>query len=196
MSTIQYYLTIALAGIISLTLHEYAHGFTAKCLGDNTAQQRGRLTLNPLKHIDIIGLISVIIFKIGWAKPVPINPFNFKNRKLGTVLVSIAGPLTNFMLAIISSILFKLSTNLDILYMSSFLFIFMQINIAYGVFNLIPIPPLDGSKIIISLLPPKYEMLAYKYERYTSVILLVLYFMGLLDIIIYPMINFVLEILI
>ncbi len=167
---------IVLPGLlIAITLHELAHGYSSYKLGDPTAKNAGRLTLNPLAHIDLIGFILLFVVGFGWAKPVPINPNYFKNRKKGTIIVSIAGPLTNFILAIISSILFAIAIKLNaspiILLMIKLL---IRYNIVLGFFNLLPFPPLDGSKIVASLLPIKYEIKFYHYERYLYLILIFL----------------------
>ena len=150
---------------VAIIFHELAHGYTAYLLGDNTAKNAGRLSLNPIKHIDPIGFISMLVFKFGWAKPVPINPINFKKRKRDTILVSLAGPVSNFIIALIVG--FILSSSIvrsEIAF--QLLLITLWYNIMLGVFNLLPFPPLDGSKIIASLLPRKLEFYFYKYERY------------------------------
>lgn len=182
--------------LIAIVCHEFAHGYVAYKLGDNTAKNRGRLTLNPLKHLDPIGFLLLFTLGFGWAKPVPINPLYFKDRKLGTILVSIAGPLTNFALAILTALLITLLKINNDLILSFVLPIFLY-NIALGVFNLIPLPPLDGSKILASLLPNKYEYLFYKYERYLYIILIVLIMTDTINVILHPLIevifNFILN---
>ncbi len=187
-NTVIEYVIIACVALIAITLHELAHGYTAYKLGDNTAKERGRLTLNPIKHIDPIGLLALIVVHIGWAKPVPINPMNFKSRKSGTILVSIAGPLTNFMIAFIFAVLLKITYGLNI-YLSFFFQYGVILNIGLAVFNLLPLPPLDGSKIVASLLPIRLERLFYKYQRYLSIIVLVLYITGIIRIVIVPVIQ-------
>ncbi|MGF7057037.1 site-2 protease family protein [Brassicibacter mesophilus] len=167
---------IVLPGLlIAITMHELAHGYSAYKLGDPTAKDAGRLTLNPLAHIDILGFVLLFIVGFGWAKPVPINPSFFKNRKKDTIIVSIAGPLTNFVLAIISSVIlavaYKLNAGMIVLLMIKLL---IRYNIVLGFFNLLPFPPLDGSKIVASLLPIKYEIKFYEYERYLYLILIFL----------------------
>lgn len=201
MEKIIYYLMIAMASLFSITLHEYAHGYTAYKLGDPTAKESGRLTLNPIKHIDPIGLIMLIVLKIGYAKPVPVNPYYFEDRKKGMFLVGIAGPATNLVLAIITGRLAIFISNhayysVFIYYVVSFLIIMMQLNIGYAVFNMLPFPPLDGSKIFASLLPSKWEKLFYQYQKYFYLLVFVLYFIGALDNIIDPVINFICNIII
>lgn len=180
---------------VAIIFHELAHGITAYWLGDDTAKDAGRLTLNPLKHIDVTGFIFMLIFKFGWAKPVPVNPFNFKNRKRGMILVSLAGPVSNFLIAIIIG--FLLSTNIitnKIIF--EMLFITIWYNIMLGVFNLLPFPPLDGSKIFASLLPRKLEYYFYKYEKYMYIVLVILIGTNTIDRIMGPVIDTALNLLI
>jgi len=165
MNILQQFFILIFPVLFALTIHEFSHGYAAYKLGDDTAKRAGRLTLNPLKHLDPIGTIMLFIAKIGWAKPVPINPYNFKNIKRDTALVSLAGPLANFISAIAFSIIFNLlysptaSQNIFIL----IIFYTIFINIALGLFNLIPIPPLDGSKIFGAFLP---DRLYYKFQQF------------------------------
>lgn len=154
----------------------------------------GRLTLNPIKHIDLIGFIFLLIFRFGWAKPVPINPLNFKNRRKGIVIVSLSGPFSNFLVAFI--ILFIISLDVINNYLLlNILFLGLWYNMMLGIFNLLPFPPLDGSKILASLLPRRLEYYFYKYEKYLYLILIILLFTDLIDRILTPMINFSLNIL-
>lgn len=183
----------SIAVLVAIIPHEMAHGFAAYLCGDETAKNDGRLSLNPLHHLDPIGTICLIFFKFGWAKPVMINPNNFRDRKKGTFFVAIAGVLTNFILAIISVIILKhihLNEFLQELLLNIFWF-----NIILGVFNLIPIPPLDGSKILFSFLPLKYEYYLIKYERYGYIILLLLIMSSTLDKILVPMVNFMINLI-
>ena len=182
-----------IAVLVAIIPHEMAHGYAAYLCGDETAKNDGRLSLNPLHHLDPIGTICLIFFKFGWAKPVMINPNNFRDRKKGTFFVSIAGVLTNFILAIISVIIMKhirLSDFVFELFMNIFWF-----NIILGVFNLIPIPPLDGSKLLFSFLPPKYEYYLIKYEKYGYILLLLLIMTDNLDKILIPMVNFMINLI-
>ncbi|NLN15048.1 MAG: site-2 protease family protein [Tissierellia bacterium] len=179
--------------LLAIVIHELAHGYSAYLLGDNTAKNQGRLSLNPLKHIDPVGFLSLLIFKFGWAKPVPINPFYFKNRKGGTLIVSLAGPLANFILAFIISLILKFNLVKSYI-VAQILLIALLYNIGLGVFNLLPFPPLDGSKIVASLLPRKLEYYFYKYERYFYIILVLLIFSNAIGRIINPIINMVLGI--
>lgn len=182
-----------IAVLVAIIPHEMAHGYAAYLCGDETAKNDDRLSLNPLHHLDPIGTICLIFFKFGWAKPVMINPNNFRDRKKGTFFVSIAGVLTNFILAIISVIIMKhirLNDFVFELFMNIFWF-----NIVLGVFNLIPIPPLDGSKLLFSFLPLKYEYYLIKYEKYGYIILLLLIMSNNLDKILIPMVNFMINLI-
>ena len=202
MEDIIYYVMLAAASLISITLHECAHGYTAYFLGDPTAKNSGRLTLNPIKHIDPVGLIMLILLKIGYAKPVPVNPYYFKDRKKGMRLVGLAGPLTNLLLAILAGNMVKILVNTGIYsydvkyYIAMFLLLFTQLNIGYAVFNLLPFPPLDGSKIFVSFLPDKWEAVFYKYQNYFYFVVFALYFIGVLDKIIDPVIDYIYQLII
>lgn len=178
MNEIVYYTLSALAVLIILTLHEYAHALVAYKLGDPTAKNLGRLSLNPIKHLDLFGAICMIFFHFGWAKPVPINARNFKKPKRDFALCALAGPLSNLIFAFIFAFIYLLMFALlkNVVFTSDFLFalventllfiyLFHVINIGIGIFNLIPIPPLDGSRILNVVLPPKYYFGIMKYER-------------------------------
>ena len=178
-----------LAVLLAITLHELAHGYAAYCLGDNTAKAAGRLTLNPISHLDPIGALMMLIAGFGWAKPVPVNPFFFKgNRTTGMMLVSLAGPLTNLIVAYIAYALWMaLYGVINSVFVYQFLSYCVILNIYFAVFNLIPIPPLDGSKILAGFLP---KQTAFKFlttmERYGFVILMALILLNVTDLIIDP----------
>ncbi len=179
MNTVIYYVLSAIAALIALTVHEYCHGYAAYRLGDDTAKNMGRLTLNPIQHIDPYGAICMILFHIGWAKPVPINPRNFRDPKKDFAITAAAGPLSNLILGFISAFLYLLTFALvrDMTFESknftyhlidnilSFLFIFHSVNIGLGLFNLLPIPPFDGSRLLNVILPPDKYFAIMKYER-------------------------------
>ena len=200
--TRQYIITLLLRlpiVLLMLSVHETAHGYVAYKLGDPTARNLGRLTLNPIKHLDPLGFISMILFGIGWANPVPINTRNFKNPRRDMALSGAAGPVSNLLLAVVFAILLKISytflspmtfTNETSLLIANlflqFLIIGIQINITFAVFNLIPVPPFDGSRIFYVFLPPKYYFGVMKYERTIGIVLLALLFLGVLD----PVLNF------
>jgi Zn-dependent protease len=168
-----------------LPLHEWAHGFVAHKLGDDTAKRQGRLTFNPIASIDPMGALFILLFGFGWAKPVPVNPNNFKNRRVGMALTALAGPFANLVaglagaLAYVAVIVFTKGMAPTWLYYC-FNF-FVSINISLAVFNLIPLPPLDGSKILGAFLPPKIEQQYYKYERIIMLVVFVLLFSGILS---------------
>lgn len=150
-----------IAVVIALTLHEFAHAWAAYALGDPTAKYAGRLTLNPLKHLDLWGTLMILIVGIGWAKPVPYNPYNLKNKRWGPALVALAGPGANLFLVILFVIILRLFIGLEIVSPENMLFTLMQLlvvlNAVLLTFNLIPIPPLDGSKLLFALLPARYD---------------------------------------
>lgn len=172
--------------LLALTLHEYAHAYMAYRLGDKTAQEEGRLTANPLRHLDPLGTLLLFIAGFGWAKPVPVNPWHFDNPKKGMMYVSLAGPGTNLLLALIGAILFGfLTPSGDMFFMLNY---FVYINVLLAVFNILPIPPLDGSKILAGILPGRQTWL-YQLERYGTPILFLLIFLGFLN----PILRFFIE---
>ena len=193
----KYDFLLRLPGLLTaIVIHEFSHGYTAYLLGDNTAKESGRLSLNPLKHIDIIGFLFLLIFKFGWAKPVPINSANFKNRKRDIVLVSLAGPFSNFIMAIILGFIISSGIVINYVLLNNILMIMLLYNLILGVFNLLPFPPLDGSKVLASLLLVKYEYMFYKNQRYLYLILILLVATNTIDKILSPFISFSLNILI
>lgn len=168
-------------------VHEFAHGYAAYKLGDNTAKREGRLTLNPLAHIDIVGMIMILLFGFGFAKAVPVNMRNFKNPKAGMALTGLAGPVSNLIMAFISIFLFYMcnamfySDNIIVGAIELFFYYAAFINVSLAVFNLLPIPPLDGSKIIAGVLPDRIYYKYMQYERYVMIAVLILLFTGILD---------------
>ena len=167
--------------IIGLTLHELAHGYVAYRLGDNTAARQGRLTINPLAHIDPIGFIALFLVGFGWAKPVPVNPFNMRDPQRGMLLVSLAGPATNMVIAIVTAILLGLGIASLFPYGHDIVMRIIYINIVLAVFNLLPIPPLDGSKILAGILPPSQANIIHALDNYGFIILLLLLFTGVIS---------------
>lgn len=185
-----YAMLLSLPGIIiAITFHEVAHGYAAESMGDDTAKLAGRLSLNPFKHLDPLGFLSMLIFHFGWAKPVPVNPNNFKNRKKGMILVALSGCLTNLVLAFFALAALLLTSSMNNAVLMQILNGLYVYNLMFAVFNLLPIPPLDGSDIVAEFLPfnarQKYESIA----RYGSLILLVLVFSGAFSYIISPIMN-------
>ena len=177
---------------VAISVHEFGHAYSAHLLGDDTAKMYGRMTLNPAKHLDIMGLIAMLIVHIGWAKPVPVNPNNFKNYKVGNVIVSLAGVTANIIISIICVIIKKHVNMYAITEITSAIIIY---NVSFAAFNLLPIPPLDGWGVISSFIPYKYNEIAYKYESMSSIIFLVLIITGAYSIFISPIINVIWDIL-
>ena len=182
--------------LFALTVHELAHGYVALKLGDPTASRAGRLTWNPLNHLDPMGVLCFFLLKIGWAKPVPVNASYFKNPRQDMLVVSLAGPGANVLLGVASAIIVRIVLLLDWLPVF-FLQPLMQmlaasiwINIMLAVFNFLPIPPLDGSKILMGLLPARLAASFARLENFGFIILLVLFYTGILSSIIMPIISF------
>ena len=186
--------------LLALSLHETAHGYVAYKLGDPTARNLGRITLNPMKHLDPFGFICMLLAGFGWANPVPINSRNFKKPRRDMALSAAAGPASNLLLAIVFTALYKVFTlvtpHINIANEASFyvffaveLFLYfgISLNISLAVFNLLPVPPLDGSRLLYVFLPPKYYFGLMKYERYISFAIMALLLIGVLD----PVITFV-----
>ena len=182
--------------LLALTVHETAHGYAALKLGDDTAEKRGRLSLNPIYHIDPIGFLCMVIFGFGWARPVPINAGRFKNPKRGMAISALAGPVSNLLLAFIGLLLYLIVYTVAIfnigwmekdfafnLYKvtAEFLFMFHYMNISLAIFNFLPEPPLDGSRVLWAVLPEKIYFGVMKYERYISMAIMLLLLFGLLD---------------
>ncbi|WP_313568075.1 site-2 protease family protein [Acetoanaerobium noterae] len=183
-------LTILPGILIALTFHEFAHGLAAYAMGDDTAKNAGRLSLDPMKHIDPIGFIMLFIMRFGWAKPVPINENNFKHERLGLFFVSIAGITMNLILALIFQLILFFTA--DIVQLSAYVDVMrgiVWINIMLAAFNLLPIPPLDGSKIIYTFLPRNLRFTFYKYESYGSIILIILLLTGGISLLLNPVIS-------
>lgn len=181
--------------IICLTVHEFSHAYVALKMGDPTAEQNGRLSLNPLVHLDPIGTLMILFVHFGWAKPVPINPNNFRDYKKGIILTSLAGPISNFLMVILGAFVYRfVPTNKVGLVL--FLQTFVLINLFLGLFNLLPFPPLDGSRLITVFIPPKYNHIADFLERYGFIFLIGILFLfpSFISRLIYPIADFFLRI--
>ena len=194
--------------LMALTVHEYSHGYVAYRLGDSTAKSMGRLTLNPISHIDPIGLIMLFIIGMGWAKPVPINAYAFSRPKRDLALSAAAGPLSNFIMAAIIGLFYRIIPALQplqgdtgiLLFLKLNLFYLLLINVGLGIFNLIPIPPLDGSNILRGFLPDSKVYIIDYLESYGGIIILAIFILGrvsgfsifgrLIGPLIYGMVNF------
>lgn len=183
--------------IMSIVIHEVSHGFMAEYFGDDTARDAGRLTLNPIQHIDLFGSIflpTILVlshspFLFGWAKPVPYNPNNLSNRKWGTIAVAAAGVFANFVIAILFGIIIRLTFNMALspgFYVITSAIVI--VNLALAIFNLVPIPPLDGSKILFSFLPESMSSKIFLYEQYSLILLLI--FIVFFSDYIYPILAF------
>lgn len=177
--------------LITLTIHEYAHARMAVALGDPTPRVLGRMTLNPIAHLDPLGLIMMWLFKFGWAKPVPINPGNFRDSRKGIILVSLAGPVSNIVLALLTAIVIVLLSIFGLVNSewAKVLWLTYSYNIVFAVFNLLPLPPLDGSKVVASLLPGRQAYAFERLEAYGPWILLALVYLGVIGKITRPLEN-------
>ena len=201
---IQTLLLIAPPILLALTFHEYAHAYVAHRFGDDTAKQNGRLSLNPLRHLDPLGTIMIFLVHFGWAKPVPVNPYRLKNPKKDMLWISAAGPLSNMMLALISGLLLRflfatagMPDQHSLMRLAMFMLIMsLQINLALAVFNILPIAPLDGSKILAGILPARFENAIAQLERYGPFVLIGLIIIGrvtdipILGALIWPFVKF------
>lgn len=181
----------------AITFHEFCHGYMAYVLGDPTAKRMGRLSLNPLHHLDPVGALMLLFFRFGWAKPVPVDPRYFKNPRRDMVLVSSAGVTGNFLTAFVFGMLARFfpGTFLAIPALRQFIFLMIVINIGLAVFNLIPIPPLDGSKLLYPLLPPFLLEKYFWLERYGFFVLVILLALGVVQAIMGPVVMFFLRLI-
>lgn len=176
--------------VIATPIHESAHALVAKWLGDDTAAMQGRISLNPMAHFDLIGTISLFLLGIGWAKPVPVNTYRcrkVKYQKTAMALTAAAGPISNVLMALVFMIIYKLVLLLapptqTVYYFATVLHMVVEINLSLGVFNLLPIPPFDGSRIFLAFLPSKYYFAIMKYEQIIMYVVLALLFTGVLKI--------------
>ncbi len=184
---------IIVAMLVAVTVHEFAHAWTAYRLGDPTARNRGRLTLNPISHLDPWGTLLLVLVGFGWAKPVPVEPSYFANPRTGMLAVALAGPLSNFAVAFLLGVPLKMGMDftgpggvLGVL-----LIVTIRLNIALGLFNLIPIPPLDGSRVVEMVLPPQYARDYARLQPWATLVLLVVLFTGAFSEPLHTAVNYV-----
>ncbi len=191
--------------LISLSIHEFAHSFIAYKLGDKSQKALGRMTLNPLAHIDLWGFVCIALFGFGWGKPVIVDDRNFKNRSRDNMLVALAGPMSNILLSIVFTIILKILMVIGVVdlavsttsgnVLTNMLVLSIQFNVIFGIFNMLPIPPFDGSKVLFYFLPGKYKEIMYVLERYSFIIILVLVFTNISSYIISPIVSGILKLL-
>ncbi|MGL5716686.1 MAG: site-2 protease family protein [Paraclostridium sp.] len=186
MNMLSSFLVSAVAIAVAISVHEFGHAYVAHLLGDDTAKMNGRMTLDPIKHVDPLGLIMLIVARIGWAKPVPVNPNNFKNYKIGNLIVSLAGPAFNVITAIIVINCYQF---VELEALRLILHRIFSYSMMFAAFNLLPLPPLDGWGIISTFIPLRYYDVAYKYESMSTVIFLILILTNIHVIILTPILN-------
>lgn len=191
--------------LISLSIHEFAHAWIAYKQGDISQKIRGRLTLDPFKHIDPIGFLCIVLCGVGWGRPVMVDDRNFKNSRKGTMLTALAGPVSNLLLAVLLTLVLKIlmmvgvfdnivANSIGTIFLQMFLYT-IEFNIVFGIFNLIPLPPLDGSKVLAYFLPQSLRGIMYTLERYSFIILLIIFCTNITSYIITPAYNAILNLL-
>lgn len=191
--------------LISLSIHEFAHAWVAYKQGDISQKLRGRLTLDPFKHIDPIGFLCIVLCGVGWGRPVMVDDRNFKNSRKGTMLTALAGPVSNLLLAVLLTLVLKIlmmvgvfdnivANSIGTIFLQMFLYT-IEFNIVFGIFNLIPLPPLDGSKVLAYFLPQSLRGIMYTLERYSFIILLIIFCTNITSYIITPAYNAILNLL-
>jgi Zn-dependent protease len=173
----QLFVAFLIAVIIGITFHEFSHAAVASLQGDQTARSQGRLTLNPISHLDPLGSIAIVVAGIGWGRPVPVTPSRLRNRRFGAVMVGLAGPAANFVVALVAAVAFRIvypavATSFDVGFSVTLLNMLVTINVILGVFNLLPIPPLDGSTLLSLLLPPSRQNIVAFLNQYGIFLLL------------------------
>lgn len=191
--------------LICLSIHEFSHAFIAYKLGDKSQKALGKLTLNPLAHIDVWGFLCIALLGFGWGKPVIVDDRNFKNKARDNMLVALAGPASNLLMAIIITVIFKFCMNFGLVdfavstntgnILTNMLVLAIQFNVVFGIFNMLPLPPFDGSKVLFYFLPQKYKGIMYMLENYSFYIILIFLVTGIGGYIITPLVNVVLKFL-
>ncbi len=191
--------------LICLSIHEFSHAFIAYKLGDKSQKALGKLTLNPLAHIDVWGFLCIALLGFGWGKPVIVDDRNFKNKARDNMLVALAGPASNLLMAIIITVIFKFCMNFGLVdfavstntgnILTNMLVLAIQFNVVFGIFNMLPLPPFDGSKVLFYFLPQKYKGIMYTLENYSFYIILIFLVTGIGGYIITPLVNVVLKFL-
>jgi Zn-dependent protease len=191
------FIAVALSLVVSLTIHEFAHAYVSNYLGDPTAKYLGRVTINPLKHLDPLGTVLLLVLGFGWGKPVPFDPRNLKNPKRDAALISFAGPLSNLILAVLFAFVYHLSISSQgfLALVGVFSFLMVQYNLLLAFFNLIPVHPLDGFKVVYGLLPKNLAVQWIQFERYGFYILLFLLLTRSINTLISPFIDISMKIL-
>ena len=195
-----YYLIRALVTLVAIPFHEAGHALAAWLLGDPTARREGRLSLNPFRHFDLMGTLCMVLAGVGWAKPVSTDPRNFKNPKAGMALTALAGPVANLLLAYLAMVVWKLlyywaPVTVGTVFAARFLQYLVMMDVSLAVFNLIPVPPLDGSRILLVVLPRQMYFGLMRYERYIMIALLAAVWFGALDTPLYYLNNIVWDLL-
>lgn len=186
---LEYIVSLVIAVILAMSIHEMAHGLVSYWLGDPTAKLQGRISLNPFAHVDWLGVLCLLLFHFGWAKPVPVDPSYYKDRKTGIIWTSFAGPVANFLLAFVCIFCLILILKLNPLFLYSDLGSFLEsilsmtatLNIGFGLFNLIPVPPLDGSKVLFAFLPDEQYYRFIQGSPFFMLVLVVLIYLGILS---------------
>ena len=191
--------------LISLSVHEFAHAFMAYKLGDRSQKALGRMTLNPLAHIDWWGFLCIVLFGFGWGKPVIVDDRNFKNRAKGNMLTALAGPMSNLLMGVLFTVILKICMMLGLVdfaisttsgnVITNMLVLSIQFNVIFGIFNMLPIPPFDGSKVLFYFLPQKFKGIMYTLETYSFYIILIFIITGAGGYIITPLVNLILKLL-
>lgn len=187
------FLLISVSLVISISIHEFSHAFVANYLGDSTAKSMGRLTINPKAHLDPIGTIFLLFVGFGWGRPVPFNPLNLKNPKKDAALISLAGPMSNLILAVVLSLLSRLFFVGGLMWI--FLYFLVLYNLMLGFFNLIPLGPLDGNKIIFGFLPNRFAVQWIEFQKYSMYILIMMIALGFTGKILGPLVDISMKIL-